>query len=230
MSCFCAILCILAVANYTQLAEFKPPQLFGAKPMIIRRNPRLSISGWVQRSSLACFMGIVSKPQSGSFIQRLATLMDALVKLIHLIAAIVWMGGMTFMLFALRPAALLILEPQPRARLMGAVWQRFFPLVLVAIAALFITGSNLYTTMFRAAKLASGVGSVPLGWNVMLVLGVVMMLIFGHIYFAGFKKYKRAVAAGEWPVAAKAAGLIHKMVIANFVLGWLAIAAVRLVH
>ncbi len=175
-------------------------------------------------------MGIVSKPQSGSFTQRLATLMDALVKLIHLIAAIVWMGGMTFMLFALRPAALLILEPQPRARLMGAVWQRFFPLVLVAIAALFITGSNLYTTMFRAAKLASGVGSVPLGWNVMLVLGVVMMLIFGHIYFAGFKKYKRAVAADEWPVAAKAAGLIHKMVIANFVLGWLAIAAVRLVH
>jgi uncharacterized membrane protein len=100
----------------------------------------------------------------------------------------------------------------------------------VAIAALFITGSNLYTTMFRAAKLASGVGSVPLGWNLMLVLGVVMMLIFGHIYFAGFKKYKRAVAAGEWPAAAKAAGLIHKMVIANFVLGWLAIAAVRLVR
>jgi uncharacterized membrane protein len=175
-------------------------------------------------------MGIVSKPQSGSFTQRLATPMDALVKLIHLIAAILWMGGMTFMLFALRPAALLILEPQPRARLMGAVWQRFFPLVLVSIAALFITGSNLYTTMFRAAKLASGVGSVPLGWNLMLVLGVVMMLIFGHIYFAGFKKYKRAVAAGEWPAAAKAAGLIHKMVIANFVLGWLAIAAVRLVR
>ena len=99
-------------------------------------------------------MGIVGKPQSGSFTQKLATSMDALVKLIHLIAAILWMGGMTFMLFALRPAALLILEPQPRARLMGAVWQRFFPLVLVAIAALFITGSHLYTAMFRAAKLA----------------------------------------------------------------------------
>ena len=156
--------------------------------------------------------------------------MDSLVKLAHLIAAIVWMGGMTFMLFALRPAALLILEPQPRARLMGAVWQRFFPLVLAAIVVLFITGSNLYTTMFRVAKQASGVGSVPLGWNLMLVLGLVMMLIFGHIYFAGFKKYKHAVAAGEWPIAAKAAGLIHKMVVANFVLGWLAIAAVRLVR
>ena len=156
--------------------------------------------------------------------------MDALVKLIHLIAAILWMGGMTFMLFALRPAALQILEPQPRARLMGAVWQRFFPLVLAAIVALFVTGSNLYTTMFRATRLASGAGSVPLGWNLMLVLGILMMLIFGHIYFASFKKYKRAIAAGEWPVAAKAAGLIHKMVIANFVLGWLAIAAVRLVR
>ena len=155
--------------------------------------------------------------------------MDALVKLVHLIAAILWMGGMTFMLLALRPAALLTLEPQPRARLMGAVWQRFFPMVLAAIVALFITGSNMYAAMFRAARLANGVGAVPMGWNLMLVLGLVMMLIFGHIYFAGFKKYKRAVEAGEWPVAAKAAGLIHKMVVANFVLGWLAIAAVRLV-
>jgi hypothetical protein len=71
---------------------------------------------------------------------------------------------------------------------------------------------------------------VPLGWNVMLVLGITMMLIFGHIFFAGFKKYKRAIAAGEWAVAAKAAGLIHNMTLVNFTLGWLAILAVRLVR
>lgn len=154
--------------------------------------------------------------------------MYEIVKLVHLVAAIVWMGGMTFMLFALRPAALATLDAQPRARLMGAVWQRFFVMVMVAIVLLFTTGTNLYTTTFRAAKAATGAGVVPLGWNAMLVIGIVMMLVFGHIYFAGFAKYKRAVAAEQWPDAAKAAGQIHTLVVGNFVLGWLAIAAVRL--
>jgi uncharacterized membrane protein len=152
------------------------------------------------------------------------------VKLTHLVAAIFWMGGMAFMLLALRPAALAVMDPQSRARLMGAVWQRFFLIVIVSIVALFTTGTNLYTTAFRAAKAATGSGSVPLGWNLMLVIGIVMMLIFGHIYFAGFRKFKRAVAAAEWPVAAKAAAQVQTLVLANFVLGWLAIAAVRLVR
>lgn len=151
-------------------------------------------------------------------------------KLLHLIAGIVWMGGMTFMLFALRPAALASLDAQPRALLMADVWRRFYILVLLAIALLFTTGTHLYTATFRAAKLATGQGGVPLGWNVMLVLGLAMMLIFGHIYFAGFKKYKRAVAAEQWPVAAKAAALMHTMTLVNFTLGWLAILAVRLVR
>ena len=151
-------------------------------------------------------------------------------KLLHLIAGIVWLGGMTFMLFALRPAALATLEAQSRAQLMGQVWRRFFALVLAAIVVLFATGTHLYTQTFRAARLATGEGSVPLGWNVMLVLGLSMMLIFGHIYFAGFKKYKRGVAAGEWPLAAKAAGLIHTMTVINFSLGWAAIVVVRLLR
>jgi uncharacterized membrane protein len=153
-----------------------------------------------------------------------------LVKLLHLIAGIVWMGGMTALLFALRPAAVQLLEPELRAQLMAQVWRRFFAVVLVSIVLLFTTGTNLYTTAFKAAKAASGSGSVPLGWNVMLVLGLAMMLIFGHIYFAGFRKFKRAVAASQWPVAGKAAAQIHTLMLTNFVLGWLAIAAVRLVR
>ena len=149
-------------------------------------------------------------------------------KLIHLAAAIVWMGGMTFMLFALRPAALLALEAQLRARLMVQVWQRFFWLVLGAIAVLLATGGHMLGRGMKAA--ASTGGSMPLGWLVMAVLGVVMVLAFAHIYFAGFAKFKRAVAAAEWPLAAKAAGQIHALTILNFVLGWVAIVAVRLLY
>jgi uncharacterized membrane protein len=153
-----------------------------------------------------------------------------LVKLIHLAAAILWMGGMAFILLALRPAAIALLQPIERLMLMGAVWKRFFPVVLVSIVALFATGTNLYTTLFRAVKAASGHGAVPLGWNVMLVLGLLMMVIFGHIYFAGYAKFKRAVAVQDWPLASKAAAQVHALIVTNFVLGWLAIAAVRLVR
>ena len=41
------------------------------------------------------------------------------VKLLHLIAGVVWLGGMTFMLVALRPAVVAHMEPQPRARLIA---------------------------------------------------------------------------------------------------------------
>ena len=157
-------------------------------------------------------------------------------KLVHLIAAIVWMGGMTFMIYALRPAAMAALQPQMRAELMVQVWKRFFAMVLVAIVLLFATGTHMYTVVFKGAKTAMaagawppGVGPVPLGYNIMLVLGMLMFLIFGHIYFAGFRKFKRAVTAADWPVAAKAAGQIQTMVMVNFSLGWLAIIAVALV-
>ena len=151
-------------------------------------------------------------------------------KLLHLISAIVWMGGMTFMLFALRPAVTALMEPQPRASLMGEVWRRFFAIVAVAAVVLFASGTHLYTSAFKAAKAAGGTGSVPLGWNLMLIFGMLMILLFGHIYFAGFRKFKRAVAAAEWPAAAKSAGQIQRLVVINFALGWLASVSVRVVH
>lgn len=147
---------------------------------------------------------------------------------VHLVCAIVWMGGMAFMLLALRPAMLATMEAQPRARLTVAVMQRFFLAVCVAIVGLLATGGHLYTSAFRASKAVTGAGVVPLGWNLMAVVGVLMFLVFGHIYFAGFQKFKRAVAGADWPVATKAGAQIHALVITNFCLGWLAIAAVKL--
>lgn len=150
------------------------------------------------------------------------------IKLIHLVCAIVWMGGMTFMLLALRPAALATMEAQPRARLMVAVMQRFFRAVAIAVVGLLATGGHMYASVFRASKATMGAGVVPLGWELMAGIGLLMALVFGHLYFAGFRRFQRTVAAGEWPQAAKAAGQIHMLVLTNFCLGWLAIAAVKL--
>lgn len=156
--------------------------------------------------------------------------MYELLKLLHLVAAIVWLGGMTFMLLAMRPAVQALMEGPARAQLMLRIWQRFFIAVWVSVALLLFSGSKMYAEVFRAAREASGTGSVPLGWQVMALLGVAMMLVFGHIFFAGFRRFKRAVAAAQWPLAAQAAAQIHKLMVLNFVLGWLAIAAVRLLR
>ena len=151
-------------------------------------------------------------------------------KLIHLFAGILWLGGMAFMLLALRPAAIAVLQPPERLQLMGAVMRRFFTVVGVSIMALMATGTPMYTTVFRATREATGQGGVPLGWNLMLGLGLLMMLLFGHLFFVGYARFKRALAVKDWPLAGQAAGQIHHLVIVNFVLGCLALVCVRLVR
>jgi uncharacterized membrane protein len=150
--------------------------------------------------------------------------MITFIKLLHLAAAIVWLGGMTFMLFALRPALVAQLQGQPRLELLALVLKRFFAMVLGAVAVLLLTGLHLY----GAGAKAVGMPSIPLGWHLMAGLGITMILLFGHIYFAGFKGLSRAVAAANWPVAASKAAQIHKLVVVNFALGWAAVIAVRL--
>jgi uncharacterized membrane protein len=146
------------------------------------------------------------------------------IKLLHLAAGIVWLGGMTFMLFALRPALIAQLQGQARLELLALVLKRFFAIVLGAVAVLLLPGLHLYGSGAKAV----GMASIPLGWHLMAGLGITMILLFGHIYFAGFKGLSRAVAAANWPVAASKAAQIHKLVVVNFVLGWAAVIAVRL--
>jgi len=143
-------------------------------------------------------------------------------KLLHLVAAIVWLGGMSFLLLALRPVAISQLPPPQRLPLLAAVLKRFFALVWIAIALLLLTGTGML--------LAVGMKAAPMGWHVMLGIGLLMMLIFAHLYFAPFGRLKRAVAAADWPSGGKAMASMHPFVLLNFVLGWLAIAAVRLLH
>jgi uncharacterized membrane protein len=46
-----------------------------------------------------------------------------------------------------------------------------------------------------------------------------MMLIYAHLYFAPWRRFRRAVAAGEWPIAAKYIDQIRLLVTINLVLG-----------
>ena len=139
-------------------------------------------------------------------------------KFFHLGAGILWLGGMALVIFALRPVAMARLAPPERLPLLSAVLSRFFAMVWFSVAVLLASG--LWMLLGADMKLA------PKGWHAMSGIGVLMCLIFAHIWFAPFRKLKAAVAVADWPVAARALGQIHPLVLTNFALGWLAVAAV----
>ncbi len=139
-------------------------------------------------------------------------------KFFHLVAAIVWLGGMSFMLLALRPSLPTLEAPPQRLRLLAAVLRRFFALVWAAIGVLLLSGAYMYGHADAQA--------VPLGWHLMSGLGVLMFLVFGHLYFSPYRRLQQAVTAADWPTAAGRAALIARLVSINFVLGWLAVAVI----
>lgn len=146
--------------------------------------------------------------------------MWTLIKLVHLASAIVWMGGMAFMLYALRPAIGMLTPPQ-RLTLIAEVLSRFFRIVRVAIVLLFITGLSML--------LHSGFRNAPLGWHLMMGIGLVMFALFGHLDAVPHRRLQRAVRESDWPRAADQMKQIPRLATINFVLGWVAIAAMRLV-
>lgn len=146
--------------------------------------------------------------------------MHNLLVFLHLAAAILWMGGMAFVLFALRPALHALQPPPQRLPLMVDVLRRFFAVVAASIAVLLLTGLPLL--------LALPAAQAPRGWHAMAGLGVLMMLVFGHIFFAPWRRAQRAVAAQDWPEGGRRMNQIAALVKLNFALGWLAIAAVLL--
>lgn len=140
------------------------------------------------------------------------------VKFLHLGAGIVWLGGMALVILALRPVAIQLLQAPERLRLMSDVLSRFFFMVWISIALILATG--FWMLSIADMKLA------PTGWHAMSALGLLMCLIFAHIWFAPFRRLKAAVATSDWPAAGKALGQIHPLVLTNFALGWLAVFAV----
>ncbi|MCO4093738.1 MAG: hypothetical protein HEQ37_05600 [Acidovorax sp.] len=149
-----------------------------------------------------------------------------LLKLTHVLSIIVWIGGMVFAHFFLRPAALQ-LPPPERLRLMQDVLRRFFAGVTVAIGLVLVTGLWMIGRVAKQAVQSGGSFAMPLDWTLMAALGILMMAIFGHIRFALFKRLTRAVAASDWATGGQALASIRTWVAVNLALG-VAIIAITL--
>ena len=134
--------------------------------------------------------------------------------LFHLLGVVVWVGGMFFAYMALRPVAADMLQPPQRLRLWVGVFGKFFLWVWLSIAM--ILSSGLYMLLLL---LMEGSRSAPWYTYAMVGLGVVMMLIFAHVFFAPYKKLKNAVDEQTWPQGAAPLGQIRIMIGVNLGLG-----------
>ena len=142
----------------------------------------------------------------------------ATLKTLHLLSIIVWIGGMVFAQFFLRPAVAALVPPD-RVRLMHAVLGRFFNAVLVLSGLTLASGIWMIGRMARQMTQSGVKFNMPLEWMVMALLGVLMVLVFGHIRFALYKRLTRAVAVEDWPAGAAALGSIRTGVMVNLTLG-----------
>jgi uncharacterized membrane protein len=138
--------------------------------------------------------------------------------LLHVLAVVIWVGGMFFAYAILRPVAAGQLEPPARLTLWVGVFDNFFLWVWTSVIAILATGFWMIFAFF------GGMGAVGLYVHVMLGLGSVMMLIFFHVYFAPYRRLKRAVAAQDWPAGGKALAQIRRLVGTNTLIGVVTIA------
>lgn len=145
--------------------------------------------------------------------------MNRLVVLIHLLAVIVWVGGMFFAHVCLRPVAAAQLPPPQRLPLLTAVLGRFF--VAVGVALLLLWGNGLV----RFAQVGA---AIPPHWHAMLGLGSVMTVIFAVIVLRFYRPLRAAVAAQDWPQAGKAMNSIRVLVLANLILGFVTVGVAML--
>lgn len=132
---------------------------------------------------------------------------------LHVLAAVIWVGGMFFAHMVLRPTAIEQLEPPQRLPLWKGVFEHFFLWVWASVVTLPLTGYLLIFTFF------GGMGNIGVYVHIMNATGLVMIGLFSYLYFAPYPRLKRAVSEQNWPEGAKNLNTIRRIVTTNLILG-----------
>ncbi|MBV6285777.1 CopD family protein [Pseudomonas aegrilactucae] len=132
---------------------------------------------------------------------------------LHLLAALIWVGGMFFAWLILRPAMLAALDGPSRLKLWVEVFQRFFVWVWVAVVVLAISGVGMMHLRF------SGFETAPRYVQVMIGGGIAMFALFLRIQALLLPELRTAVQAQDWPAGAAVLARIRRLVGVNLLLG-----------
>lgn len=132
---------------------------------------------------------------------------------LHVVAAVIWVGGMFFAFACMRPT-LNLLDPQLRLRMWAGTLSRFFRFVWASIVVLLVTGLWMVFGHFH------GIRHVGTEVHLMLGLGLVMMLLAAHVYFAPYKRLKRLIARSQWSEATHQVQQIRVLIAINLTIGF----------
>jgi uncharacterized membrane protein len=138
--------------------------------------------------------------------------MTALALALHILGAVVWVGGMFAAYMCLRPAAG-PLEPPLRLKLWRAFFAKFFPWVWLAVIFLLASGYWMLFTTF------GGFRGAAVHIHIMQGIGLVMVALFFWLFHGPWLKFKRAVDASDWPTAGAALNDIRQIIAVNLPLG-----------
>ena len=138
---------------------------------------------------------------------------------VHVLCAVVWVGGMFFAYVVLRPS-LAVLEPMQRIALHTQVFRRFFLVIWHAMPLILLSGFAVLFGFYG--------GMAFVGWNVhvMMLLGLIMSAIFLLIVFGPYARFRRTT---DRTTAAASIDRIRKLIGVNLVLGLVTIV-VALLH
>ena len=139
--------------------------------------------------------------------------MIAIALALHLVSAIIWVGGMFYAYMILRPVAANLLDPPLRLQLWSEIFQRFFVWVWAIVVIIPVTG---YWMVF---KNWDGFKFVTMDIHIMHGVGILMILIYMHLYFAPYRRMTRALEENNIEAAAKQLAQIRVIVMVNMLLG-----------
>ncbi len=132
---------------------------------------------------------------------------------LHLLAAVIWVGGMFFAYMALRPAAAQVLEPPLRLQLWVQTFKRFFLWVWLGMFILLATG---YTMVFAYF---GGFGGVGLHIHLMHGMGIVMVMIYLHVFFAPYRRLRHALVIEDYAEGGRRLAQIRTLIGLNLIIG-----------
>ncbi len=131
---------------------------------------------------------------------------------LHILSAVIWVGGMFFAHQMVRPSVG-ALDAPARLTLWRNIFARFFNWAWAAIVLLLVTGFGMESHGIKGLHVI-----------IMESLGIIMMLAFAHLFFSPWKRFRIAVDGGDFPVAAVQLNKIRRIVEFNLLLGLIVVA------
>ena len=137
---------------------------------------------------------------------------------LHILCAVLWVGGMFFAYVIVRPS-LSVLEPPQRLLLHTQVFRRFFLVVWHVMPLLLISG---FVMLFG---LYGGMANVP--WNIqaMMGLGILMAVIFVVLVFGPYARFRRTTDRARMAANIDS---IRKLIGVNLILGLITVVIAAL--